>query len=131
MACILLVDDSKFQRTANMRILAKAGYKVSVAGDGEEALASVAHERPDLIVLDLLLPKMNGVDVIKELRQNAQTATIPVVVLSSLSEKNGAKLLREGASAYFEKSRLEGKTYGDELLKITGKLLSEVTTVSV
>jgi len=125
-ARILLVDDSKFQRTINMRILAKAGYEVAVAGDGEEALALVSNEHPDLIVLDLLLPKMSGLDVIKALRQNVQTASIPVMILSGLSERNGAKLLKEGATAYFEKSRLEGKTYEAEFLRITRTVLPEV-----
>src|SRR5438552_1854715 len=73
---ILLVDDSKFQRTANMRIVPKAGYDV-VAGHREEAMTMVSHDRPDLIALDLLLPKMSGLDVLKGLRQSAGTASIP------------------------------------------------------
>lgn len=127
MACILLVDDSKFQRTANMRLLAKAGYRVAVAGDGEEALALISNERPDLIILDLLLPKMSGVDVIRALRQDRQTASIPVIVLSGLSEKNGARLLKEGATAYFEKARLEGMKYAEEFVRIAEAALSEST----
>jgi CheY-like chemotaxis protein len=128
-ACILLVDDSKFQRTINMRVLVKAGYRVVVAGDGEEAIALISQEAPDLIVLDLLLPKMSGIDVIRALKQNSRTASIPVVVLSGLSEKNGAKLLREGATAYLEKSRLEGKSYEEEFLRITKTLLPKATIV--
>lgn len=128
MAHILLVDDSKFQRTANMRILVKAGHQVAVAGDGEEALACISNTRPDLIILDLLLPKMSGVDVIRALRQNKETTSIPVMVLSGLSEMNSLKLLKEGATAYFEKSRLEGEKYAEEFLKITRNVLSQLTS---
>ncbi len=120
---ILLVDDSKLQRLANMRILAREGYDVAVAGDGEEALALVANRCPDLIFLDLLLPKMGGVEVLRALKQSARTASIPVVVVSGLSEKNGEKLLKEGATAYFEKSLLAGSKYEEELLRIARSAL--------
>lgn len=122
---ILLVDDSKLQRIANMRILTKAGYDVSLAADGEEAIALVSQQRPDLIVLDLLLPRMSGVDLLRVLKQAADTASIPVVVLSGLSEKNGAKLLKEGAAAYFEKSKLEGHRYADAFLELARSVLGE------
>jgi CheY-like chemotaxis protein len=125
MTHILLVDDSKLQRLANMRILARAGYDVAVAGDGEEALALVAHECPDLILLDLLLPKMGGVDVLRALKQSARTALVPVIVVSGMSQKNEEKLLKEGAAAYFEKSCLSGRAYDDALVQITRKVLAE------
>jgi len=122
---ILLVDDSKLQRLANMRILARAGYDVAVVGDGEEALALVAHECPDLILLDLLLPKMGGVDVLRALKQSARTALIPVIVVSGMSEKNAEKLLKEGAAAYFEKSQMSGRAYDEQLLEVTRRVLAE------
>jgi CheY-like chemotaxis protein len=59
---------------------------------------------PQLILLDLLLPKMSGVDVLRALKQDSHTAHIPVIVLSSLSGRNKDKLVREGALTYFEKS---------------------------
>ncbi len=125
MVHILLVDDSKLQRLTHMRILVKAGYAVAVAGDGEEALALVGQECPDLILLDLLLPKMGGVDVLRALKQSEKTASIPVIVVSGMSEKNGEKLLKEGATAYLEKSRLSGSKYEEELLRITRTALAE------
>lgn len=124
---ILLVDDSKLQRTANMRILTKAGYNVAVAGDGEEALALISNDPPDVVLLDLLLPKMSGVEVLRTLKQSVQTAAIPVIVLSGLSERNGAKLLKEGASAYFEKARIEGTQYAEELSRMVSSVLSQAT----
>ena len=103
---VLLVEDSKFLRMATEHSLSKAGYLVSTAADGEEAL-QVANDRlPDIIRLDRMLPKISGPNVLKAMKENPVTMHIPVIVLTSLSQKNEEKLLREGAAAYFEKSAL-------------------------
>jgi CheY-like chemotaxis protein len=106
METILLVEDSKFLRVATERILTKAGYQVICAGDGDEALALAGSRLPDLIVLDMLLPKLSGPEVLRSLKKNDLTAHIPVVVLSSLSQNNGPKLVQEGADAFIEKGSL-------------------------
>ena len=106
MGTILLVEDSKFLRAATERILTKAGYQVICAGDGDEALALAGSRLPDLIVLDMLLPKLSGPEVLRSLKKNDLTAHIPVVVLSSLSQNNGPKLVQEGADAFIEKGSL-------------------------
>jgi CheY-like chemotaxis protein len=102
----LLVEDSKFLRIATQRILTKAGYQVIWAGDGDEALVLAGSGAPDLIVLDMLLPKLSGPEVLRSLKKNDLTAHIPVVVLSSLSQNNGRKLVQEGAAAFLEKGPL-------------------------
>ncbi len=104
---VLLVDDSKLQRLANECTLVKAGYEVLTAGDGEEALQIAREELPDVIVLDLLLPKLSGSEVLRKLKSSPKTSGIPVIVLSGLSQRNAVKLLQEGAEAYFEKAALE------------------------
>jgi CheY-like chemotaxis protein len=101
---ILLVEDSKFVRVAMERSLASRGYEVLGARDGEEALRLAFENVPDLILLDMMLPKMTGPDLLHALKHDPVTAHIPVVVLSALSQKNEAKLLEAGAAAYFEKS---------------------------
>lgn len=93
-------------RIATQRILTKAGYRVIWAGDGEEALVQAGSGAPDLIVLDMLLPKLSGPEVLRSLKKNGLTAHIPVVVLSSLSQNNGRKLVQEGAAAFLEKGPL-------------------------
>jgi CheY-like chemotaxis protein len=103
---VLLVDDSKFLRMANEHALSKAGYQVSTAADGEEALRVANDKLPDIILLDMMLPKISGPEVLKTLKANPATKDIPVIVLTSLSQKNEEKLLHEGAAAYFEKSTL-------------------------
>ena len=106
-AKVLLVDDSKFLRLANERALQRAGYEVSTATDGEEAL-KVANDRlPDVILLDIMLPRLSGTEVLRALKANPATAAIPVIVLTSLSQRNAERLLEEGAAAYFEKASLE------------------------
>jgi len=106
-AKVLLVDDSKFLRVANERALSRAGFEVSTAADGEEALKVANDKHPDIILLDMMLPKLSGPEVLKALKQNPATQDIPVIVLTSLSQKNAEKLISEGAAAYFEKSGLE------------------------
>jgi len=82
---------------ASGRVLAKAGYNILNAADGEEALRSAYENLPDLILLDMLLPKLGGQQVLHALKSNPETAHIPVIVLSSLSQLNEAKLKEEGA----------------------------------
>jgi CheY-like chemotaxis protein len=122
---ILLVDDSKFMRRVNERALARAGYDVVTASDGEEALHIARSRIPDLILLDMLLPKLGGQEVLQALRRDPFTASIPVVVLTSLPQKNAAKLIKEGATAYFEKSQLELDPNAELLLQIVKKNLDD------
>jgi CheY-like chemotaxis protein len=127
MKSILLVEDSRFLRLANERVLLKAGYSVVTAGDGEEALRIAFATVPDLILLDMLLPTLGGVQVLQALRSNALTALIPVVVLSSLPQKNEYKLKKEGATAYFEKSQLDLGQNSESLINIVKKALDGLT----
>lgn len=103
---ILLVEDSRAIRLENERELIKAGYEVICAEDGEAALQLAREQRPDLILLDLLLPKLNGPEVLAHLKSNRETAQIPVVVLSALYGKNREKLMALGAEDYLEKNML-------------------------
>jgi CheY-like chemotaxis protein len=103
---ILLVDDSKVIRMENESALHKAGYEVICAEDGELALKLAGERKPDLILLDLILPKVSGPEVLQRLKRNQATAEIPVVVLSSLTEKNRQKLIEAGAEDYIEKNSL-------------------------
>src|ERR1035441_6083856 len=94
-ARLLLVDDSRYMRMESRRILTDAGFSVVEARDGEEALRLVRESQPDLIILDMLLPKLGGEYVLQALRQDLATARIPVIVLSSLPQSNADKLRSE------------------------------------
>jgi CheY-like chemotaxis protein len=106
MTKILLVDDSKFLRLATERALARAGYEVCAATDGERALEIARERMPDVILLDMLLPKMTGPDVLKALKKDPATAGIAVVAFTGLSQKNAARLEHDGAYAFLDKSEL-------------------------
>ena len=112
---VLLVEDSKFLRIVNGRALAKAGYEVSTAEDGEQALQVASDTLPDVILLDMLIPKLSGPDVLKALKNNPATSAIPVIVLSSLSQKNKEKLKEMGAAEYLEKGSLDLEKHPDRL----------------
>src|ERR1700721_403821 len=101
---ILLIEDSKVQRIVNGRALIKAGYSVINAGDGEEGLRSAAQNLPDLILLDMMLPRLSGLDVLRTLKKDALVRHIAVIVLSGLGQANETKLLTEGAAAFLVKS---------------------------
>jgi CheY-like chemotaxis protein len=101
---ILLIEDGKFMRIAVQRALTGAGYTVHTANHGEAALGAARETLPDLIVLDLVLPTISGLDVLKALKRDAITKSIPVIVLAAFSEAAKEELLNEGAAACVEKS---------------------------
>jgi CheY-like chemotaxis protein len=124
---ILLVEDSKFLRLATERALARAGYEVSSAADGEEALQMAREKLPDLMLLDMLLPKMSGPDVLAALKKDPLTKGIPVVVLTGMSQKNAVRLRGDGAIGFLEKSALELDKGSEKLLLAVKEILEKLT----
>ena len=120
--CALVVDDEPTQRMMVGQYLANLGLDVITAADGQEALEMVRGEAPDLVVLDLLMPVMDGLDFLKELRTDPAYVGLPVFVLTAkdLSEED-EQLLGELASAVVQK---------DEALERLGDLLGTVVDLS-
>lgn len=110
-------------RTTVKRVLVGAGFSVVDVSDGEEGLQLARHSKPDLIILDMLLPKMGGEILLRSLKQDPTTASIPVIVVSGLPQSNAEKLKNEGAVAYIEKSKLDLTTSGDNLLRLVDAVL--------
>jgi CheY-like chemotaxis protein len=123
MMTVLVVEDSRLIRTTMKRILVEAGFGVVDVSDGEEALQLARQSRPDLIILDMLLPKMGGELVLRSLKQDPATTNVPVIVVSSLSQGNAEKLKDEGAIAYVEKTKLDLMTGGENLLRLVNAVL--------
>lgn len=123
---ILLVEDSKFLRVTTERALARAGYEVSCAADGEEALAVARAKTPDLILLDMLLPKVSGPDVLMALKKDPLTKAIPVVVMTAMSQKNAARLKSDGAFGFLEKSALEFEKGSEKLLTAVREIVEKL-----
>ncbi|QQS15593.1 MAG: response regulator [Candidatus Moraniibacteriota bacterium] len=104
---ILVIEDDAFLMDAYKVKLQQSKYGILFAQDGEAGLDIARRERPDVIILDLVLPKMSGVDVLKALKDGDDTKDIPVIVASNLDQK---KMIEEtkalGAADYFIKSNI-------------------------
>jgi two-component system phosphate regulon response regulator PhoB len=104
---ILLAEDDRFLRKAAETMLKRSGFTVIPAADGEEALRLAREHVPDLLLLDLIMPKMQGFDVLRELKAQPETAGIPVIVLSNLGQDSDVQLARDrGAHDYIIKSNI-------------------------
>jgi CheY-like chemotaxis protein len=104
---ILVAEDDRFLRKAAEMALKRQGYTVLTAANGEEALRTARSVLPDLILLDLIMPKLNGFDVLQALKKDAPTAHIPVIILSNLGQdRDVQQALDAGASAYLIKTDL-------------------------
>jgi CheY-like chemotaxis protein len=128
---ILLIEDSKFQRVANERALSRAGYTVVQAGDGEAGLRSARENMPDLILLDMMLPKISGLDVLRTLKRDASLRQIPVIVLSGLAQSNREKLIGEGAAAFFTKTEKSFEDNSSALIQTVKEVLARPIVESV
>ena len=122
-AKVLLVEDDRFLRRAAEATLRKGGFAVTVAVDGEEALNVVQTVNPDIILLDLIMPKIQGFEVLRRLKEDPATRDIPVVVLSNLGQDSDLqRATAAGAIGYLVKSNL---SLTDLLARVTS-ILSEV-----
>jgi DNA-binding response OmpR family regulator len=100
---LLSEDNDDIRKILSMR-LEVAGYKVLQARDGEEAMESVKKEKPDIVVLDLMMPKLSGFEVCRMMKFDDRYKDIPVIVLSALEQqKDREKAFETGADAYFIK----------------------------
>lgn len=104
MSNILVVDDSPTAVKLISGALTQAGFQVRTAADGEQALALARETPPDVVVLDIILPKQNGYEVCRRLKQDERTAAAKVVLLSSKTHAADRQWgLRQGADAYLTK----------------------------
>jgi DNA-binding response OmpR family regulator len=107
MAKILVADDEQFITMAYSDGLQRAGFTVVVAHNGEEAYQQIVAEKPDLVLLDLIMPKMNGFEVLKHVKSDPALQATPVVILSNLSQDtDAAEVKRLGALDFIVKSNI-------------------------
>jgi DNA-binding response OmpR family regulator len=101
---ILIVDDSKTALFMEKMILQKGPYDLVVANDGAEGLAKALSERPDLILMDVVMPKMTGLEVLRELRLHEATKSIPVILVTTRGEGENVEAgFESGCSDYVTK----------------------------
>ena len=119
---ILIIDDSKFTRTVYESELKQENIQVETAEDGEAGIAKAKSEKPDLVLLDMILPKKDGFDVLRELKADSNTKDIPVIVFSKLNQKSDIdEALKLGAIKYLPKGRYTPKQVLTQIKKILDK----------
>lgn len=118
---ILLAEDDRFLRRACENSLSKKGYTVVQAADGQEALDLIRAQPPDLILLDLLMPTVTGMEVLRLLKSNEVTWRIPVLVLTNSSCESDVKEIMElGANGYHIKANLSLVELGNRVEELLG-----------
>lgn len=123
MARILVVEDEELLSSIIVRELANAGHDVRAAYNGEEAVQHASSDTPELILLDLIMPKMDGFQVLETLKKNPGTASIPVVVLSNLGQKEDIeKAKSSGAFDYMVKINFAPKEVCAKVKEIMEKV---------
>jgi CheY-like chemotaxis protein len=116
---ILLAEDDRFLRRACEMSLRQLGYTVLLAKDGEEALAIIQTQRPHLVLLDLLMPKLTGLEVLRTLKSSEATRSIPVLVLTNSSRSLDLEEIRAlGADGYQIKANLSLEALGNQVKKL-------------
>ncbi|MBI4138177.1 MAG: response regulator [Candidatus Wildermuthbacteria bacterium] len=122
MAKILIIEDDKFLRELISQKVAREGYEVLDAVDGESGLKMAQAESPDLILLDLILPGMDGFEVLSRIKGDEKTGKVPVVIISNLGQKDDVdKGMAMGAADYLIKAHF---TPGEIVEKIASVLSS-------
>ena len=108
MATVLIVDDHVDSNEVLGKAIRGAGHRVLTAFTGEGALATIAMEKPDLIILDVMMPGMDGTEVLRLIRQNPTTSTVPVVLYSVVADPNFTEhALRKGANDFLIKGTFD------------------------
>ena len=116
MVKILVVEDDTFLRELIVRKLGREGYEVSEAVDGEEGVKQATAQKPDIILLDLILPGIDGFEVLRKLKEDDALSSIPVLILSNLGQKEDIeKGMKLGAKDFLIKAHF---TPGEIIEKI-------------
>lgn len=112
---VLLVDDDPLLNRMYQTKLSKDGYQVDIARNGEEAIAHAKKNKPDIILLDLMMPKMSGVETLKLLKKDSQLKKVPVLILTNLEDRSGDKKKAKqlGAVDYIVKSEISLRELSD------------------
>lgn len=118
---ILIVEDDKFLRELMTRKLLSLQYEVVSASDGEEGLEKIKTELPDVVLLDLILPGINGFEVLELAKKDSATAKIPIIILSNLGQSEDIKKgLELGAQDFLVKAHFTPQEIVDKLKLILG-----------
>lgn len=131
MAKILLVDDDPLLIRMYQKKLENDGYTVETADDGDVALRKVASFSPDIVLLDIMMPKVNGYEVLASLKKSPETNRIPVILLTNVgsSEQDVERGMELGAVAYIVKAENRPSTVVSKVKEILGGYVREIPKV--
>ncbi|HCC04800.1 TPA: two-component system response regulator [Patescibacteria group bacterium] len=116
---ILLAEDNQFILRSFKHLLSEQGYEVDTVCDGALVVSIVKEFQPDVLVLDLILPNINGFDILKELRSSKEFDTLPIIVATSLGQNEDKEIVMNlGATDYIIKSQITGKDLVDKITKV-------------
>lgn len=116
---VLIVEDDPLMSRMYQKIFTFEGYEVLMAGNGEEGLEKAKKEKPTIILLDVMMPKMNGLQMLEKLKLDPDSKSIPVIMLTNLAgEKDAETALSKGAVKYIVKSEYEPKQVVDMVKEI-------------
>lgn len=119
MTKILITEDDPLMSRMYQRIFGFEGYEVVMASDGQDGLDKIRETNPTLVLLDVMMPKMNGFEVLEKLKSDPATKNIPVVMLTNLSsEQDAENALLKGAVKYIVKSEHDPKQVADIVKEI-------------
>ncbi|HLC70071.1 MAG TPA: response regulator [Patescibacteria group bacterium] len=119
---ILLVEDDVFLADIYQKKFDMEGYKVTLADNGEKALVEAKKKKPDIILLDILLPKLDGFAVLSELKKDPTTSSVPVILLTNLGQKDDVeKGLEMGAVDYLIKAHFKPSEIVDKIKSVLVK----------
>ena len=118
---LFIEDESALQKTVG-EVLKQEGYQMVSALDGQVGLRLAQTQKPDLILLDLVMPKLSGFEVLKQLKQDENTKTIPVIILTNLEEmEHIEKIVQLGAAGYLVKSNYSLSEIVEKIKKNLGE----------
>lgn len=118
---ILIAEDDEFFQKFYKNELEQHGYAVRIASNGTEAMAQISAQKPDLLILDIIMPEKDGFEVLEDLSASGQINTIPVLVFSTLGqEKDVNHALELGARGYVNKSFFDFDTLLAKIKEVTG-----------
>lgn len=116
---ILITEDDPLMSRMYQKIFTFEGFEVIMAADGQEGLDKIRSEKPTLVLLDVMMPKLNGMEVLEKLKADPETKSIPVIMLTNLaSQQDADNAMLKGAVKYIVKSENDPKQVADMVKEI-------------
>lgn len=132
MAKVVVVEDDGLLAKMYVKLLTFEQHDVVVASDGEQAIPTIKKEKPDIVLMDVMMPKMNGLQSLEQLKKDPETAGIPVVVMSNLVNVNDPnEVLARGAVKYVDKSMYDPKKISQLVAEVIGANATQTVSATV